>query len=120
MNEHKKPVFGAKVLLVGVTYKANISDRRQSPADPLAKRLASWGADISYHDPYIPLWEVQAKSGVITLGSVGDVYEAAAEVDAVVLLQPHSVFDLDRLAQSSPLLLDTRGVLDCSETVYRL
>jgi len=48
------------------------------------------------------------------------VYVAAAEADAVVLLQPHSAYDLDRLAQSSARLLDTRGILERSDTVHRL
>jgi UDP-N-acetyl-D-glucosamine dehydrogenase len=120
LNERKIAVNGAKVLLVGVTYKPNISDRRQSPADPLAKRLTAWGAEISYHDPFVPQWKVQTELGTKTLASAGDVYSAATEADVVVLLQPHSTYDLDRLEESSSLLLDTRGVLDASETVHRL
>lgn len=120
LNERKKAVNGAKVLLVGVTYKPNISDRRQSPADPLARRLLSLGAELSYHDPFVPRWNVPIETGVRALACVGDVYEAAAEVDAVVLLQPHSVYDLSHLAESSALLLDTRGKLARSDRVHRL
>jgi len=120
LNEHKKPVYGSEILLLGVTYKPNITDQRQSPADPLAKRLASWGAEIRYHDPYVAHWDLQTGSGVSRLASVADVYAAAAEADAVVLLQPHSAYDLGRLAQSSALLLDTRGMLERTKTVHRL
>ena len=120
LNERKIAVNGAKVLLVGVTYKPNISDCRESPAYHLGERLASWGAEISYHDPFVPQWKLQTESGVRTLGSAGDVYAAAAAADAVVLLQPHSAYDLDRLAQSSALLLDTRGVVEPSGSVHRL
>jgi len=120
LNEHKIAVNGAKVLLVGVTYKPNISDQRQTPADPLAKRLASWGAKISYHDPFVPQWKVQTEAGESSLTSAADVYVAAAEADAVVLLQPHSAYDLARLAQASALLLDTRGLVKHSTTVRRL
>ena len=98
----------------------NIPDGRQSPADPLAKRLASWGADISYHDPFVPQWKVQTETSFSTLTTATDLYAAATEADAVVLLQSYSVYDLDRLVQSSALLLDTRGMLQCSETVHRL
>jgi UDP-N-acetyl-D-glucosamine dehydrogenase len=120
LNERKITVNGAKVLLVGVTYKPNISDCRQSPANPLARRLAAWGAQISYHDPFVPQWDLQTDDGPAVLRTVGDVYAAAAEADIVVLLQPHSAYDLDALAQASSLLLDTRGSLESSETVHRL
>jgi UDP-N-acetyl-D-glucosamine dehydrogenase len=120
LNAHQRAVNGSSVLLVGVTYKPNISDRRQSPADPLAERLASWGARISYHDPYVPSWEVNLGGVPGVLHSAGDVYAAAALADAVVLLQPHAEYDLPRLAASSSLLLDTRGVLEPSNTVQRL
>jgi UDP-N-acetyl-D-glucosamine dehydrogenase len=120
LNGQKIAMNGAKVLLVGVTYKSNISDLRMSPADPLAKRLASWGAEISYHDPFVPQWQVQTESGFSRLTRVTDLYAAATEADAVVLLQPHSVYDLDRLAQSSALMLDTRGILESSVKVCRL
>jgi UDP-N-acetyl-D-glucosamine dehydrogenase len=91
-----------------------------SPADPLARRLASWGAEISYHDPFVPQWKVQTGSGVSILSSATDLYAAAAAADAVVLLQPHSAYDLERLGRSSALLLDTRGMLESSEAVHRL
>jgi UDP-N-acetyl-D-glucosamine dehydrogenase len=120
LNERKIAVNGAKVLLLGVTYKPNISDRRQSPADPLAMRLTSWGADISYHDPFVPQWHVKTPTGVNLLTSVGDEYEAASNADIVVLLQPHSTYNIERLALSSRLLLDTRGSVAISANVCRL
>ena len=120
LNENKIAMNGAKVLLLGVSYKADISDCRESPAYPLAERLASWGAEVSYHDPFVPEWEFSTQAGAVTLATAGDVYAAASEATAVVLLQRHSMYDLDRLARSSTLLLDTRGVLDGSDTVHRL
>ena len=120
LNERKIAVNGAKVLLLGVTYKPNISDRRQSPADPLARRLISWGAELSYHDPYVPTWSFEDSGHTTVLTSVQDVYDAGRAADIVVLLQPHSVYDLDRLVSSSTLILDTRGVASASERVHRL
>jgi UDP-N-acetyl-D-glucosamine dehydrogenase len=120
LNERKIAVNGAKVLLLGVTYKPNISDRRQSPADPLARRLFSWGADLSYHDPFVPEWLIDKGGRMAALTSVEDVYAAAAEADAVVLLQPHSAYDLDRVSNASTLMLDTRGVATASQRVVRL
>jgi len=120
LNEQKIAVNGAKVLLVGVTYKPNISDRRESPADPLARRLLSWGAEISYHDSYVPTWSIEAGKRTAALSSVEDLYQACAAADIVVLLQPHSQYDLGRMAGESRLLLDTRGVVPPTESVSRL
>jgi len=120
LNDQKIAVNGAKVLLVGVTYKPNISDRRESPADPLARRLLSWGAEISYHDSYVPTWSFEAGERTAALSSVEDLYEACAAADIVVLLQPHSQYDLGRMAGESRLLLDTRGVVPPTESVSRL
>lgn len=120
LNERRIAVNGAKLLLLGVTYKPNISDCRESPAYPLAERLASWGAEISYHDPFVPQWSVSTQSGDLKLASPPDAYAAATAADAVVLLQPHAEYDLQRLAAVSSLLLDTRGMLEPSRTVDRL
>jgi UDP-N-acetyl-D-glucosamine dehydrogenase len=120
LNERKIAVNGAKVLLLGVTYKPNISDLRQSPAVPLARRLLSWGAQLSYHDPYVSKWSFEDEGLVDTLSSVDDVYEACAVADIVVLLQPHGEYDLGRIAGESRFMLDTRGVADESGTVVRL
>jgi UDP-N-acetyl-D-glucosamine dehydrogenase len=120
LNDQRVAVNGAKVLLLGVTYKANVSDLRESPADPLARRLLSWGADLSYHDPFVPRWQVSTGSEVVDLESTGDVYDAAARADVVVLLQSHATYDLSRLANVCALLLDTRGVLDEADTVHKL
>jgi len=120
LNDRGIAVKGARILLLGVTYKENISDRRESPADPLARRLLSWGADLSYHDPFVPEWRPSGESDVIALTSVRDVYGSAAMSDLVVLLQAHSAYDLKRLAESSAVLLDTRGALKSIDGVLTL
>jgi len=56
LNHAKLAVNGARILLVGVTYKPDVSDLRQSPSTPLADRLTLWGADVAYHDPRVPVW----------------------------------------------------------------
>ena len=120
LNEAKLAVNGARVLLVGVTYKPDVSDLRQSPSTPLADRLTLWGADVSYHDPRVPVWSRHPGDPSTRLASVPDLYAAAADADAVVLLQPHQEYDLSRLAAVSRLLLDTRGVVVDAPTVIRL
>jgi len=116
LNERAKPVKGATVLLLGVTYKPNISDLRESPSAPLADRLEALGAHVSYHDPYVARWQRHEHGGPVLEG-VADVYEAVAAADIAVLLQPHRAYDLGRLAASAGLLLDTRGVIYSSATV---
>lgn len=123
LNAQRVAMNGAKVLLLGVAYKANISDTRESPAYPLAERLASWGAEISYHDPFVSTWSYGRKPGAAsaTLTSVSDLDEAVARADAVVLLQTHSSYDVERLGNSSKLFFDTRGVSGtANESTYRL
>ena len=116
LNRDCKAVRGASVLLLGVTYKPNIADVRESPAAPLAKCLIAAGAIVSFHDPYIKNWTVAGRD----LTSESDLYGAVADADACVLLQNHEDYDLDELAMCSRRFLDTRGVVRRSATVERL
>jgi UDP-N-acetyl-D-glucosamine dehydrogenase len=106
LNEHGKPARGARVLLLGVTYKPNIADQRESPAIALARELATLGATVAYHDPYVPRWRVNGSE----LTSVEDLDAAVADADLVILVQNHRVYDVDRLARAARLFFDTRGV----------
>jgi nucleotide sugar dehydrogenase len=117
LNDRRVAVNGAKVLLLGVTYKANISDRRESPADPLAKRLLEWGADVSYHDPFVQQWHVEGTDLVLT--GQQDLSAAVGSADIVVLLQAHDEYDGPALVDAAVSFLDTRGVVD-SPAVIRL
>jgi UDP-N-acetyl-D-mannosaminuronate dehydrogenase len=118
LNKEKTAVNGASVLLLGVTYKDDISDVRESPAAPIASRLHSWNANIMYHDPFISAWGIGIED--FSLESVVDPYAAARDADIVVLLQNHSEYDLERFARCGTPLLDTRGLLPRSENVERL
>jgi nucleotide sugar dehydrogenase len=107
LNDHAKPVRNSNVLLLGVTYKPDIADERESPAAPIARRLAELGADLSYHDPHVPTWRLEGH----TYQSAADLEAAVADADLVILLQPHSAYDLDTIAKQATLLLDTGGTL---------
>lgn len=106
LNEAGKATNGASILMLGVTYKPNIADRRESPAIPLAQRLSSLGAKIMFHDPYVDDWQVP---GVDVLRA-GDVETAASEADLVILVQNHREYDADHLAELADRFFDTRGV----------
>jgi UDP-N-acetyl-D-glucosamine dehydrogenase len=103
---------------LGVTYKANIADERESPAVPLAEKLLGMGADLRFHDPYVTVWNA-AEHGEPERSIKGepDLHRALEEADVVVLLQAHEEYlggTLDGVR-----VFDTRGVLK-GETVERL
>jgi nucleotide sugar dehydrogenase len=105
LNEHGKSARGARVLLLGITYKPDLADLESSPATEIARRLMDLGAAVSYHDPYVPHWRVRD----LPVPRADSLYEAAASADMTVLLQHHRTYDLQGLAVKAQLLLDTRG-----------
>jgi nucleotide sugar dehydrogenase len=106
LNRAGKSTFGSKVLLLGVTYKPDIADERESPALDVATKLLALGAELSYHDPHVTDWSVKEAN------RVDDALVAAADADVVVLLVNHRGYDVPAIAAASPLMLDTRGVVD--------
>jgi len=107
LNEQSRAVKGSTVLLLGVTYKANIADQRESPAVHVAQALAALGADVRYHDPYVLQWQ----AGNLTVSCEPDLTAALASADVAVLLKAHSSYDRDWLGSQSTPILDTRGVI---------
>ncbi|MBO0772222.1 MAG: nucleotide sugar dehydrogenase [Actinobacteria bacterium] len=105
LNAAGKPVNGATVLLVGVTYKRDVADQRESPAVPVARKLRARGAVLAYHDPYVAAWQVDGEP----VRRVTGLATGLPAADLVVLLQDHAACDLDVIARHAPLLLDTRG-----------
>ncbi|MFI8827431.1 nucleotide sugar dehydrogenase [Streptomyces sp. NPDC053431] len=105
LNEHGKSARGARILLLGVTYKPDLADRRGSPADEIARRLMDLGAAVSYHDPYVLDWRVRD----LPVPRADSLHEATAHADLTLLLQHHRTYDLQGLAVKAQLLLDTRG-----------
>ena len=116
LNTHAKAVNGASVLLLGVTYKRDIADQRESPARPLARKLLSRGAAVSYHDPYVPDWQVDGQA----IPRAEDLDAALADADLAILLQAHRSYDPAQLTRAARLLLDTRGVIPAAPHVEAL
>ncbi|AGL20394.1 nucleotide sugar dehydrogenase [Actinoplanes sp. N902-109] len=106
LNADGQALHGARVLLLGVTYKPNIADQRESPATPLARHLAALGAVLTYHDPYVREWIVPRTD---------DLEGAAAAADLVILVQHHRDYDADHLAGIAKRFFDTRGVTTTRE-----
>lgn len=106
LNDRGLALRGAKILLLGVTYKADISDQRESPAVLIDQLLREKGASLSFHDPHVEVWS----RGDLIGRPVSDLETAIRNSDIVVLLQSHSEYDADALAELAPLFFDTRGV----------
>jgi UDP-N-acetyl-D-glucosamine dehydrogenase len=114
LNDHAKAVRDSVILLLGVTYKPDVADERESPARPVARRLRTLGAHVRYHDPHVASWSVD---GVPV--ERADLERDLPDADLVVLLQPHRDYDLDVIAKSARVVLDTRGRM-AGDAVERL
>jgi len=108
LDRTRTPMHQARVLLLGVTYKANVGDDRNRPSRAVADELVARGADVDFHDPFHEKWLV----GDAMRARVPELGRAISEVDAVVLLQAHRCYlDDPTLFDNARLLLDTRSVL---------
>jgi len=119
LNDHEKALKGAKVLVIGVAYKADVNDMRESPALKVISLLLERGADVSYHDPHVP--EIEPGHGVdVAMRSVELTDEALAGADAVVVVTAHSGIDWQRVADRAPLVVDFRNAVPRGENVWTL
>ena len=107
LNVAGLPVNGSRVLLLGLTYKANIADDRETPARAVVRHLRELGADLVAHDPHLESFDVDGEA----LELVPDAIGAARDAQIVVLLQAHSVYDLEAIVAASRVIFDTRGKL---------
>jgi len=105
LNEHTQSLKGAKVLLLGLTYKPNISDQRETPSRDVANLLIEKGAIVTGFDPHVSHFDID--TGNLPLAT--DLKFALGECDIAILLQTHSAFDLDEIARLAPMVFDTRG-----------
>jgi UDP-N-acetyl-D-glucosamine dehydrogenase len=105
------PLAGARVLVLGLAYKADIDDARESPALQLLRGLAVRGARVAYHDPHVPTVPATRPAGVPDLSSVPLDAAALAAHDAVIVATAHGAIDWDLVARHARLVIDTRGVL---------
>ncbi len=105
LNKHKKSLNGARVLLLGVTYKRDSADLRSSPAEPIVRKLRSAGALVSFADPHAETWLVDGEPVV----NDGVSQASVSLADLVIVLQPHKAFRYDEIERAATLILDTCG-----------
>jgi nucleotide sugar dehydrogenase len=115
LNEAGRAINGASVLLLGVTYKPNIADERESPAAPLARQLRLLGAKVTYHDPYVTQWSVPG----VDATRADELDAAVAAADLVILVQNHVDYEVGQLAAVARRFFDTRGVTN-GDMAHRL
>ena len=112
LNTHKKAVNGSKILLVGLAYKPNVDDMRESPTFELFHLLEELGADIAYYDPYIPTIPPTREHAHYTgKQSIEWNQETVAGFDAVLISTDHSDIDYAQLAEWSDCIIDTRNAM---------
>ena len=103
LNEHSKPVRGSKIAILGVSYKAGVGDLRESPALKIMRLLRERGAELAYNDDFVPaLPDFDLSHAPIE--------EALANCDAAVIVTAHPGLDVQQIVDSSPLVVDFRGV----------
>jgi UDP-N-acetyl-D-glucosamine dehydrogenase len=108
LNDQAKPVRGSRIALMGVSYKAGVGDMRESPAVKIIRLLLDRGADLVYHDPYVP--------ALPEFGLASSSFDdALADADAAVIVTRHPELDVDRLVAEAPLVVDFRGATRVSD-----
>ena len=105
LNNDAKPLKGSRVLLLGVTYKKDVADQRESPVRVIGSKLRSRGVELTYHDPHVAEWSL----GGEPIRRAEHLDTEIAEADLVILLQDHTAYDLDQLSRNARRVLDTRG-----------
>lgn len=118
LNRHKKAVNGSKVLFLGVAYKPNINDERESPALEIMEIVEHKGGEVTYHDPHIPV--ARTHDGK-QYHSVELTAETLKNADVVVLTTNHSAFDVEFIKENARLIVDMRNMIkEAGEKVYKL
>jgi UDP-N-acetyl-D-glucosamine dehydrogenase len=109
LNEHAKPIKGSRILLLGMAYKKDVDDPRESPAFELFEKLTHLGAVVTYHDPYIPALPPMRNYDLAGIRSVDLTPETLAAQDAVLIATDHSTIDYGFVVRHAPLVVDTRN-----------
>lgn len=117
LNQHRKAVNGSRIHLLGVAYKKNIDDVRESPALDIIHLLAQRGAVVTYSDPHVPALDHEGPK----LSAIA-VEDGCRQADCVAIVTDHAEFDYPAVLAAAPLIVDTRNALKglTSEKIYRL
>jgi UDP-N-acetyl-D-glucosamine dehydrogenase len=111
LEEKGQTLKGSKILVLGLAYKKNVDDDRESPAYEVIELLLERGAAVSYHDPYIPQYHKPRRHPHLEVPSVPLTADTLRSADAVIIITDHDVLDKDLIAKHSRLIIDTRNFL---------
>ena len=109
LNERRKSLRGSKILVLGVAYKKNVDDMRESPSVEVMELLRNSGAEVAYSDPHVPVFP-KMREHKFDLSSVALDPETVATFDAVVLTTDHARFDYEMIRNNAQVVIDSRGV----------
>lgn len=109
LNDRKKALNGARILVLGIAYKKNVDDMRESPAVEIMELIRTAGGAVAYSDPHVPVFP-KMREHSFDLQSVTLTPNVLAEFDAVVLTTEHAKFDYDMIRSHAPLIIDSRGM----------
>lgn len=118
LNRAGRAVKNAKILVLGIAYKKNVDDMRESPSVEIMEQLRGLGADLAYSDPHVPVFP-KMREHSFDLASVPLTAETLAQYDAVILATDHDRFDYALIAKHARLIIDTRGKFTASEKVVK-
>ena len=107
LNEQKKALKGSRIFIVGITYKKDINDMRESPALPIINMLIEKEAKLQYHDPLVPSFKIDG----LKLDSIDLTKENISSSDCVVIVTDHTTLDYKLIVDNAKLILDARNVL---------
>ena len=111
LNKKGKPVRGARILILGIAYKKDIDDQRESPALKIISLLQNKGAKVSYNDPYVPQSYGHRDYPGLKLKSVALTDKMLKEFDAVIIATAHSDYNFEWITENSTLIIDTRNAI---------
>ena len=111
LNDEKKSLRGAKVLVIGIAYKPNVDDCRESPAAEIIEMLHKHGAEVSYHDPHVPVFP-KMREHDIDLKSLKLTEKVLKDLDCVLIITDHERVDYAAIAAHARLIVDTRNAME--------
>ncbi len=111
LNSRKKSINGSKILLLGMAYKKDVDDPRESPSFKLMELLQEKGAEVHYNDPYIPVLP-QMRKYSFTLKSADLTAETISSMDCILLATDHSAYDYQFILDHAKLIVDTRNAFN--------
>ena len=117
LNKHQKPVNGSKILFLGVAYKPNIDDERESPTIEIIDEVVKKGGVVLYNDPHIP--QIATHEGH-SFVSVELTAETIANADVVIITTKHSAYDFEMIRKHARLIVDLQNAYEGGENIYKL